>query len=169
MDSETFHKLKKFKNQIDLIVKSGKHSHYVLEQFDTIGELEGSWLRKGTINYKEGRPLDTIEFKGVFFEVYTKGSYSLLMNEIKIDSVTGEDVDKGISEAGFYTIDRNKLKKKVYYGTGWLGEGIDEWSGPDKDYIEVEFKIDYGKNHLSKLMPLDSLGNGFAEYYTRVD
>jgi hypothetical protein len=41
MDSETFHKLKKFNNQIDLIVKSGKHSHYVLEQFDTIGELFG--------------------------------------------------------------------------------------------------------------------------------
>ena len=41
MDSETFHKLEKFKNQIDLKVKSGKHSHYVLEQFDTIGELFG--------------------------------------------------------------------------------------------------------------------------------
>ena len=133
------------------------------------GALEGSWLRKGTINYKEGKPVDTIEFKGVFFVVYTKGSYSLLMNEIKIDSVTGEDVDKGISEAGFYIIDKNKLKKKVYYGTGWLGEGIGEWSGPDKDYLEVEFEVDYGKNHLSKLMPLDSLGNGFAEYYTRVD
>ena len=133
------------------------------------GVLEGSWLRKGTIKYKEGKPIDTIEFKGIFFEVYTKSSYSLLMNEIKIDSVTGEDVDKGISEAGFYTIDKNKLKKKVYYGTGWLGDGIGEWSGPDKDYLEVEFEIDYGKNHLSKLMPLDSLGNGFAEFYTRVD
>ena len=41
MDSETFHKLEKFKNQIDLKVKSGIHSHYVLEQFDTIGELFG--------------------------------------------------------------------------------------------------------------------------------
>ena len=133
------------------------------------GALEGSWMRKGTINYKEGKPLDTLEFKGVFFEVYTKASYSLLMNEIKIDSVTGEDVDKGISEAGTYTLNKNKLKKKVYYGTGWLGDGITEWSGPDKDYLEVEFEIDYGKNHLSKLMPLDSIGNGFAEYYTRVD
>ena len=26
---------------------------------------------------------DTVEFKGIFFEVYTKGSYSLLMNDIK--------------------------------------------------------------------------------------
>ena len=50
-----------------------------------------------------------------------------------------------------------------------LGDGIGKWSGPDKDYLEVEFEIDYGKNNLSKLMPLDSLGNGFAEYYTRVD
>ena len=41
MDSETFHKMEKFKNQIDLKVKSGKYSHYVLEQFDTIGELFG--------------------------------------------------------------------------------------------------------------------------------
>ena len=133
------------------------------------GALEGSWLRKGTIKYKEGKPIDTIEFKGIFFEVYTKTSYSLLMNEIKIDSVTGEDVDKGISEAGFYTLNNNKLKKKVYYGTGWLGDGIGIWSDPDKDYFEVEFEVDYGRNHLSKLMPLDSLGNGFAEYYTRVD
>jgi hypothetical protein len=76
------------------------------------GALEGSWMRKGTINYNEGKPLDTLEFKGVFFEVYTKGSYSLLMNEIKIDSVTGEDVDKGISEAGTYTLNKNKLKRK---------------------------------------------------------
>ena len=133
------------------------------------GLLEGAWIRKGTINYKEGKPIDTVEFKGIFFEVYTKGSYSLLMNEIKIDSVTGEDVDKGISEAGTYTLNKSKLKKKVYYGTGWLGDGISEWSGPDKDYFEVEFEIDYGKNHLSKLMPLDSISNGFAEYYTRVD
>lgn len=41
MDSETFHKIENFKNQIDLKVKSGKYSHYVLEQFDTIGELFG--------------------------------------------------------------------------------------------------------------------------------
>ncbi|MDA9843291.1 hypothetical protein N9C47_00375 [Flavobacteriaceae bacterium] len=41
MDSETFHKIEKFKNKIDLIVKSEKHSHYVLEQFDTIAELFG--------------------------------------------------------------------------------------------------------------------------------
>ena len=41
MDSETFHKIKKFKIQIDLKVKSGKYSHYVLEQFDAIAELFG--------------------------------------------------------------------------------------------------------------------------------
>ena len=64
----------------------------------------------------------------------------------------------------------------MYYGTGWIGEGIGKWSGPDKDYIEMEFEVDYGKNHLSKLIispfhpsALDSLGNGFAEYYTRID
>ena len=41
MDSETFHKIKKFKIQIDLKVKNGKYSHYVLEQFDAIAELFG--------------------------------------------------------------------------------------------------------------------------------
>ena len=133
------------------------------------GDLEGSWIRTGTINYLGGEPVDTIPFEGIFFEVYTKGSYSLLMNEIKIDPVTLQDTDNGSSEAGMYLLEDNMLKKKVYYGTGWLGDGIGIWSGPDKDYFEVEFDINYGKNHLSKLMPLDSLGNGFAEYYTRVD
>ena len=38
---------------------------------------------------------------------------------LKLNSVTGEDVDKGISST--YTLYKNKLKKKVYYGTGWLG------------------------------------------------
>ena len=41
MDSETFHKIEKFKIQIDLKVKIGKYSHYVLEQFDDIAELFG--------------------------------------------------------------------------------------------------------------------------------
>ena len=41
MDSETFHKIEKFKIQIDLKVKNGKYSHYVLEQFDAIAELFG--------------------------------------------------------------------------------------------------------------------------------
>jgi hypothetical protein len=132
-------------------------------------DIQGAWLRKGTIEYKGGKPTDTLEFEGVFFEVYTKSSYSLLMNEIKLDTITGEDMDKGISEAGTYVIENKKLRKKIFYGTGWLGDGIDEWSGPDKDYLEVEFEVDYGKNHLSKLIPLDSLGNGFAEYYIRVD
>ena len=133
------------------------------------GALEGSWIRKGTINYKQGVPVDTVVFEGIFFEIYTKGSYSLLMNEIKIDSITGEDIDKGISEAGTYILENYQLEKKVYYGTGWLGDGIDEWSDPEKDYLEVKFNVDYGKDHFSKLMPLDSLGNGFAEYYSRVD
>ena len=133
------------------------------------GDLEGSWFRTGTINYLGGEPVDTIPFEGIFFEVYTKGSYSLLMNEIKIDPVTLEDTDNGSSEAGMYLLEDNMLKKKVYYGTGWIGEVIDKMRDPAKDFIEVEFEVDYGKNHLSKLIRLDSIGNGFAEYYTRVE
>lgn len=133
------------------------------------GDLEGSWIRTGTINYIGGEPVDTLAFKGTFFEVYTKGSYSLLMNEIKIDSVSLEDIDKGSSEAGMYILEGNKLKKKVYYGTGWIGELIDKRRDPTKGFVEVEFEVDYGNNHLSKLIRLDSIGNGFAEYYTRVE
>ena len=133
------------------------------------GALEGSWIRTGTINYLAGEPIDTIAFEGIFFEVYTKGSYSLLMNEIKTDSVSLEDTDKGSSEAGMYALEDNKLKKKVYYGTGWIGEAIDKWKDPLKDYLEVELEVDYGNNHLTKLIRLDSIGNGFAEYYTRVE
>ena len=133
------------------------------------GALEGSWIRTGTINYLAGEPIDTIAFKGIFFEVYTKGSYSLLMNEIKTDSVSLEETDKGSSEAGMYALEDNMLKKKVYYGTGWIGEVIDKRRDPTKGFVEVEFEVDYGNNHLSKLIRLDSIGNGFAEYYTRVE
>ena len=91
------------------------------------------------------------------------------MNEIKIDPVTLEDTDNGSSEAGMYLLEDNMLKKKVYYGTGWIGEVIDKMRDPAEDFIEVEFEVDYGKNHLSKLIRLDSIGNGFAEYYTRVE
>ena len=133
-----------------------------------VGYFEGH-TAEGTINYLGGEPVDTIPFEGIFFEVYTKGSYSLLMNEIKIDPVTLEDTDNGSSEAGMYLLEDNMLKKKVYYGTGWIGEVIDKMRDPAKDFIEVEFEVDYGKNHLSKLIRLDSIGNGFAEYYTRVE
>ena len=51
-----------------------------------------------------------------------------------------------------YLLEDNMLKKKVYYGTGWIGEVIDKMRDPAKDFIEVEFEVDYGKNHLSKLI-----------------
>tara|TARA_B100001057_G_scaffold16740_2_gene15636 strand:+ start:5017 stop:5478 length:462 start_codon:yes stop_codon:yes gene_type:complete len=136
---------------------------------NTTNSIEGSWIRQGTIEYKNGKPIDTVNFDGIYFEVYSKSSYSLLINEINIDSISGLDTDKGVSEAGRYIFDGNILKKQVFYATGWLDDVINRWKDTDKDYLEVEFKIDLGNNHLSKLSRLDSLGSGFAEYYKRVD
>ena len=134
-----------------------------------INPIEGSWIREGTIEYRNGIPVDTFDFDGIFFEVYSKSSYSLLINEINIDSLTGLDTDKGVSEAGRYLLDGNTLKKQVFYGTGWMDDVINEWKDPNKDYLEAEFKVDIGSHHLSKLIGLDSVGNGFAEYYKRVE
>lgn len=74
MDSETFNKLEKFKNQIDLIVKSGKHSHYVLEQFDTLGELFGlsENLLMDNSNEKHYDELSIYLINSLVKEVYKK-------------------------------------------------------------------------------------------------
>jgi|TARA_B100000795_G_scaffold241169_1_gene203771 hypothetical protein len=74
MDSETFHKIGKFKNQIDLKVKSGKYSHYVLEQFDTIGELFGlsENLLIDDANEEHYDELSTYLINSLVKEVYKK-------------------------------------------------------------------------------------------------
>ena len=74
MDSETFHKLEKFKNQLDLKVKSGKYSHYVLEQFDTIGELFGvsENLLIDDSNEAHYEELNTYLIQSLVKEVYKK-------------------------------------------------------------------------------------------------
>ena len=42
---------------------------------NTTNSIEGSWIRQGTIEYKNGKPIDTVNFDGIYFEVYSKSSY----------------------------------------------------------------------------------------------
>ena len=50
-----------------------------------------------------------------------------------------------------------------------MDDVINKWKDPNKDYLEAEFKVDIGSHHLSKLIGLDSVGNGFAEYYKELN
>ena len=74
MNSETFYKIEKFKKGIDSIVKSGKYSHYVLEQFDTIGELFGlsENLLIDDANEEHYDELSTYLINSLVKEVYKK-------------------------------------------------------------------------------------------------
>ena len=107
--------------------------------------LEGAWIRKGTINYKGGKPIDTVEFKGIFFEVYTKGSFSLLMNEIKIDSITGEEENEMLIGGAWDDV----LNGGLGFGFLTRGEGSDRFVFIDYDFSSSEDdKINLSENDI---------------------
>jgi hypothetical protein len=133
------------------------------------GALEGSWKRKGTIIYKEGKPFDTVPYEGVHFKIYDKNSFLILVNPIKIDSITGEDTDKGIAMGGEkYFIRNGHTFERLKYGTGWVSNYIKNNKTDSTDYVEFKLKLDYGKNHFSQAYPIDSLGNSTAYYFERI-
>ena len=133
------------------------------------GALEGSWMRKGTIIYKKGKPFDTIPFKGTHFKIYDKNSFLILVNPIKIDSITGEDIDKGIAMGGEkYFIRNGYTFERLKFGTAWVSNYIKNNKTDSTDYVEFKLKLDYGKNHFSQAYPLDSLGNSTAYYFERI-
>ena len=133
------------------------------------GALEGSWMRKGTIIYKKGKPFDTIPFKGTHFKIYDKNSFLILVNPIKIDSITGEDIDEGIAMGGEkYFISNGYTFERLKFGTGWVSNYIKNNKTDSTDYVEFKLKLDYGKNHFSQAYPLDSLGNSTAYYFERI-
>ena len=133
------------------------------------GALEGSWMRKGTIIYKKGKPFDTIPFKGTHFKIYDKNSFLILVNPIKIDSITGEDIDEGIAMGGEkYFIRNGYTFERLKFGTGWVSNYIKNNKTDSTDYVEFKLKLDYEKNHFSQAYPLDSLGNSTAYYFERI-
>lgn len=134
------------------------------------GPIEGVWKRQGSIIYINGSPKDTIAWDGVHIKSYHKNSFNIIFNPIEIDSITGEDIQKGVGIGGYkYTTDNGILTEYVSYGTGWAEDLIKINSDSIQKAWVVQFKLDYGPNHFSQLWPLDSLGNGTAEYYKRID
>ena len=139
------------------------------EYSNITGPLQGTWIRKGTIIYKKGKPFDTIPYKGIHFKIYDKNSFLILINPIKLDSITGEDVDKGFALGGEnYFISNGYITEKVKYGTGWTDDMIKNNLTNNKDYMEFKLKLEYGPNHFSQAYPLDSLGDSSAYYFERV-
>ena len=126
-------------------------------------------MRKGTIIYRKGKPFDTIPFKGTHFKIYDKNSFLILVNPIKIDSITGEDIDKGIAMGGEkYFIRNGYTFERLKFGTAWVSNYIKNNKTDSTDYVEFKLKLDYGKNHFSQAYPLDSLGNSTAYYFERI-
>ena len=133
------------------------------------GPLEGSWKRKGTIIYKESKPFDTIPYEGVHFKIYDKNSFLILVNPIKLDSITGEDIDEGFAAGGEkYFIRNGYTFERLKYGTAWVSNYIKNNKTDSTDYVEFKLKLDYGLNHFSQAYPIDSLGNSTAYYFERI-
>ena len=101
-------------------------------------------MRKGTIIYKKGKPFDTIPFKGTHFKIYDKNSFLILVNPIKIDSITGEDIDEGIAKEKYF-ISNGYTFERLKFGTGWVSNYIKNNKTDSTDYVEFKLKLDYGK------------------------
>ena len=137
------------------------------------GPLEGTWERIGTIVYKKGAPSDTLKIQDGFFQtkLFTKSRTIWLSNGVNIDTLTGEDTNTG--NGGYlrnYTVKDGTLTEYLSMGS----DNIENWmkssyKADENGNYPVSFKVDIKDNTYSQMWGLDSLGNGNAEYYKRVE
>ena len=137
-----------------------------------IGPLEGAWERVGTILYENGKPVDTVPIADNSFQVKIFGKTHTLWlgNSISLDS-TGFDINLG--NGGYsrnYNVKNGILTEFLSMGT----DGIENWvkssfSKDEKGNYPISFKVIISNDYYSQLWELDSLGNGNAEFYKRVE
>ena len=137
------------------------------------GPLEGAWERIGTIVYEKGNPVDTLKIEDGFFQtkLFTKSHTVWISNGINLDSLTGEDMNTG--NGGYsrnYTVENGVLTEFLSMGS----DNIENWvkssyKADEYGNYPVSFKVDFKENTYSQMWGLDSLGNGNAEYYKRVE
>ena len=137
-----------------------------------ISPLEGTWERIGTILYENGKPADTVPIDDNSFQVKIFGSTHTLWlgNSVFLDS-TGIDINLG--SGGYsrnYSVKNGILTEFISMGT----DGIENWfkssySIDENGNYPVSFKVNLSNNYYSQLWELDSLGNGNAEFYKRVE
>ena len=147
------------------------------QQQESTNPIKGVWKMVGGIKYENNKPVDTLSWdafglsEGFQTKIFTDQFMMFVGNNIQKDSVTGEDINYG--QAGFansYSFQNGILTEYNVDGTdnfqGWKKDA------PNKDsegrWI-AKFRIDIGPNHYSQYPADYDGGDGWAEYYIRVE
>ena len=139
---------------------------------DERGPLEGVWERTGNIIYKNSKPVDTLPISDEMFQtkIYTKAHALWLGNNKNIDSL-GNDLNPGGGiYSKRYSVINDTLTEYLTNGTDNMNNWFKSNLKMDKDgNFPISFKVVINKNSYSQIWNLDSLGNGGAELYKRVE
>ena len=139
-------------------------------------ELDGVWLRKGTINYVNNIPVDTIPIDSEkFFQVkiYDKGKVMFLSRDLTVDDSTLQGFYGGGMYGDFTYVD-GVLSEIIDYGTFGFEQFHKNWpTKNEKGESVLSFEVDLKENTYSQAWPTakvyQDLGFGAtAEYYERL-
>tara|TARA_B100001173_G_C16030007_1_gene566179 strand:+ start:3406 stop:3888 length:483 start_codon:yes stop_codon:yes gene_type:complete len=143
-----------------------------VEKEEKRGPLEGVWERTGTIIFKNNRPADTLPMADEQFQtkVFTQHHALWLGNRKNLDSL-GNDREPG---GGIYSRQYSVVDGVL---TEFLTSGSDRMENWFKSNMEkdengnypISFKVIINENSYYQMWGLDSLGNGNAELYKRVE
>jgi hypothetical protein len=147
------------------------------QQQEPTNPIKGVWKMVGGIKYENNKPVDTLSWdafglsEGFQTKIFTDQFMMFVGNNIQKDSVTGEDINYG--QAGFanrYSFENGILTEYNVDGTdnfqGWKKEAPNK---DDQGRWIATFKIDIGPNYYSQYPADYDGGDGWAEYYIRVE
>jgi hypothetical protein len=140
----------------------------------TKGPLEGVWEMQGAIIYKDDEVSDTITMKewnptAWQYKVYTKDFMMWMNNRVEADSLTGQDSYPG--NGGYakkYEVIDGKLREFVNAGQDPFDEWINSVIQEGDKYHIAEYDLEYTSESFTQRIT-DSLGNGWAEWYKRIE
>ena len=139
-------------------------------------ELDGVWIRKGTINYVNNIPVDTIPIDSdKFFQVkiYDKGKVMFLSRDLAIEDSSLQGFYGG-GIYGNFTYENGVLSEIIDYGTFGFEQFHKNWPNKnEKGESVISFDVDLKNNTYSQAWPTakvyQDMGFGAtAEYYERL-
>ena len=139
-------------------------------------ELDGVWIRKGTINYVNNIPVDTIpndDEKNFQVKIYDKGKVMFLAKDLTIDDSSLQGFYGG-GMYGNFTYENGVLSEIIDYGTFGNEQFHKNWPNKnEKGESVISFDVDLKENTYSQAWPTakvyQDLGFGAtAEYYERL-
>ncbi len=139
-------------------------------------KLDGIWIRKGTINFVNNIPVDTIPIDSEkFFQVkiYDKGKVMFVSKDLTIDDSSLQGFYGGCMYGNF-SYENGVLTEIIDYGTFGFEQFHKNWPNKnEKGESLVSFEVDLKENTYSQAWPTakvyQDLGFGAtAEYYERL-